>query len=68
MEGVRILKKIDNYLSKHVHYNSFIHVLAGIGIGILITYPLIGAHPVRWGLAFLAIGILGHLYPLTTKK
>ncbi|OGE36913.1 hypothetical protein A3B45_02900 [Candidatus Daviesbacteria bacterium RIFCSPLOWO2_01_FULL_39_12] len=65
---MRTLKEIEKYFSNHVRYNSTIHVLAGIGIGILITYPLIGAHPVRWGLAFLVLGILGHLYPLMVKK
>ncbi|MCL5784384.1 MAG: hypothetical protein M1142_03460 [Patescibacteria group bacterium] len=49
-------------------FNSTVHFLIGLGVGILITYPLIGAHPVRWGIIFLAIGILGHLYPLMLKK
>lgn len=62
------MKEIEKYFAGHVRYNSTIHVLAGIGIGILITYPLIGAHPVRWGITFLALGILGHLYPLIQKR
>ncbi|KKT75007.1 MAG: hypothetical protein UW69_C0022G0017 [Microgenomates group bacterium GW2011_GWA2_44_7] len=61
------MKKLETYLAKHVYYNSAIHVLAGIGIGILITYPLIGAHPVRWGLLFLAAGVLGHLWVYSQK-
>ena len=62
------MKEIEKYFASHVRYNSAIHVLAGIGIGILITYPLIGAHPIRWGLAFLGLGVLGHLYPLIQKR
>ncbi len=61
-------ERVIKYFSVHVHYNAFVHVLAGIGWGILITYPLIGSHPVRWGVFFLVIAILGHLYPLTAKK
>ncbi|MDO8577238.1 MAG: hypothetical protein Q7R82_02755 [Candidatus Daviesbacteria bacterium] len=62
-----IIKQIEKYFSSHVRYNSLVHVIAGIGIGILITYPLAGVHPVRWGIALVAIGILGHLYPLLKK-
>ena len=62
------MKEIKKYFANHVHYNSTVHVLAGIGIGILITYPLVGSHPIRWGVTFLALGILGHLYPLMQKR
>ncbi len=62
------MQQIEKYFANHVRYNSLVHVIAGIGIGILITYPLIGAHPVRWGIALVAVGILGHLYPLMLKK
>lgn len=66
--GVRLMyKKIETYFKKHVYYNSAVHVLAGVGIGILLTYPLAGAHPVRWGGLFLAAGLLGHMYPLLKK-
>jgi len=65
---VRILQQIEKYFASHVRYNSLVHVIAGIGIGILITYPLIGAHPIRWGLVFLGLGVLGHLYPLIQKR
>lgn len=62
------MKKIEQYLKSHPMYSAAIHAIAGIGVGILITYPLVGAHPVRWGLTLLVIGILGHLYPLIIKK
>ncbi len=61
-------KKIVSYFSKHLHYSALVHLIFGAGIGVLITYPLVQTHPVRWGIALLAIGILGHLYPLTIKK
>lgn len=61
-------QKIRKYFKEHVDYNGFVHMFAGIGIGILITYPLVGAHPIRWGVAFLLVAILGHLYPLFIKK
>ncbi len=61
------IKKLEKYFSKHVWYGNFVHVLAGVGIGILITYPLAGVHPIRWGLALLGLGILGHFWPLIGK-
>jgi len=60
-------KKIEQYLKNHAVYNASVHVLIGIGVGMLLTYPLAGAHPVRWGIVFIVLGILGHLYPLTKK-
>jgi len=61
-------KKVTSYFSKHVAYNSFVHVMGGIGIGILIASPIIGSHPVRWGLTFLLISVLGHVYAGYAKK
>lgn len=60
-------KKVTVYFSKHVMYNSLVHVLGGVGIGILITYPLV-SHTLRWGLLLLVLALLGHLYPLIVKK
>jgi len=48
------------YFSKYPNYNGFIHLIGGIGIGFLLTYPLVGAHPVRWGLIFIGLSIFGH--------
>lgn len=61
-------KKINAYFSKHVMYTSFVHAVAGMGLGILITYPYVGTHPVRVGVGLLALGTLGHLYPLFASK
>lgn len=60
-------KKLNKYFKEHSFYNSSVHLLIGVGLGILLTYPYIGAHPVRWGVAILIIGGLGHLYPLMTR-
>lgn len=60
-------KQIKQYLSQHPYFNGGIHILVGIGVGMLLTYPLAGAHPVRWGIGFIVLGILGHLYPLVKK-
>lgn len=61
------LKKAEKYMKQHTAYNGLIHGLGGIGIGILITYPFIGSHPVRWGVFFLVLSLLGHLYPLLKR-
>lgn len=61
-------KTVERYFQKHVHYNSVVHVIGGVGIGIMMARPLFGAHPVRWGVILLLISLLGHLYPLYQKK
>ena len=61
-------KKILGYFRQHVCYNSVVHVLAGIGVGILITYPIVGSHPLRYAAAFLGVALVGHLYPLFAEK
>jgi F0F1-type ATP synthase assembly protein I len=61
-------KKLMQYFSKHPFSNAFIHALVGVGIGILIARPIIGSHPVRWGLFFLILGIIGHFCPFFKKK
>jgi len=61
-------KKILNYFKNHVEFNSVIHVLGGIGIGILIASPIANPHPVRWGLIFLGLSLLGHAYAFRAKK
>ncbi|OGG15897.1 hypothetical protein A3D78_06975 [Candidatus Gottesmanbacteria bacterium RIFCSPHIGHO2_02_FULL_39_14] len=61
-------KKIRQYFSDHPDYNSAVHLIAGVGIGILLTYPLVGQHPIRWSVVLLVVALLGHLYPLAVKK
>ena len=39
-----------------------IHALGGVGVGFLLTYPVAGVHPVRWGVACIALAIAGHVW------
>jgi hypothetical protein len=59
--------KVMKYFKAHPTYNSVIHVLAGMGLGIVMARPFID-HPVKWGLVLVGLGILGHLYPLMMEK
>ncbi|OGC58286.1 hypothetical protein A3A70_03280 [candidate division WWE3 bacterium RIFCSPLOWO2_01_FULL_42_11] len=61
-------KKIKAYFSKHVEFNSTVHVVGGVGLGILLASPLFWEHPLRWGFAFIGWSLLGHLYALLAKK
>ena len=60
-------KRSEKYFSKYPYVNAAIHVIGGVGIGFLLTYPLAGSHPVRWGVAFLALSALGHLWASMRK-
>jgi hypothetical protein len=64
---MEMYRKLLKYMAAHPEYNSAVHLVIGIGIGILVTYPLIGAHPVRWGALFLVLGLAGHFYPFFTN-
>ena len=59
-------KRLLKYYGKYPLYCAFVHLFIGLGLGILISRPL-GIHPVRVGLALLAIGALGKLYVLIKK-
>ncbi|MEK7065382.1 MAG: hypothetical protein AAB961_00170 [Patescibacteria group bacterium] len=61
-------KRALRYFQNHVEYNAFIHVLGGVGLGILLASPLAFPHPVRWAVVLLGISLLGHLYAVTGKK
>lgn len=61
-------KKIVKYFSAHVMYNSLVHFLIGAGVGVLIASPFLAPHPVRWSLLLIALGLLGHIYPMFIKK
>jgi len=49
-------------MSKHPAFNASVHAIGGVGIGILIASPIIGEHPVRWGITLMVIALLGHVY------
>lgn len=61
-------KKLIQYFSKHPTFNATAHLLLGIGIGILITYPMAGSHPLRWGLSFIGLSALIHIYAYFKKN
>lgn len=61
-------KKVQEYFKAHPYYNSAVHVLIGVGLGILLTYPLVGAHPLRYGLALLGLGAVLHFCPMFVKS
>ncbi len=61
-------KKIILYFKKHPMYNSIVHGIGGVGIGILLASPVAGVHPVRFGVAFLLVGVAGHLYAGITES
>ncbi|HSW89588.1 MAG TPA: hypothetical protein VLH19_01820 [Patescibacteria group bacterium] len=56
------MKKAMTFIKKHLWFVGLIHAIGGIGVGIMIASPLAGAHPIRWGIAFIAVAALGHLY------
>lgn len=60
-------KKITKYLNDHPNYNAFLSIFAGMAVGVMMTYPFVGPHPVRWAVVLLGIATLGHIYPLFTK-
>jgi hypothetical protein len=62
-----LLKKVEKYYSKHPQINAGVHVVVGLGFGVLLTHPMADPHPVRWGLALIGIGLLGHLWAGTQK-
>ena len=55
------------YFGQHPDFNGLTHVLLGMGFGVLLTYPLVGSHPVRYGVAFLVLGLIGHVWAATHK-
>lgn len=61
-------KNLKKYLSRRPLYNTLVSALGGIGIGILITYPFVGSHPVRWGVAILALAAFAYIYPLSSDR
>lgn len=52
---------------KDLSCQTIAYVLAGVSIGILITYPIVTSHPIRWALIILTISLACHLYPRYLK-
>ncbi|MCL5432992.1 MAG: hypothetical protein M1524_02655 [Patescibacteria group bacterium] len=63
-----MIKKICNYLKKHPTYSAFVYLITGAGVGVLITYPFVQTHPLRWGGTLVVLGVVGLIYPLFSEK
>lgn len=61
---MKLYKKGLVYFERHPLHSVLINVLLGIGLGVLLTYPVAGIHPLRWGETFLVIGVLGYLWAI----
>jgi len=58
---------VNKYFSKHVVYCSFVHAIAGIGMGVIIARPFDGGHPLQIGIALIVIATVAHIYPVLMK-
>lgn len=61
----KYFKRTKKYFAKHHVFSSLVHALGGIGFGILIARPVAGEHPLRWGVSFLALTLVGHWWAAT---
>jgi hypothetical protein len=64
----KYIKTKMKYFEKHADFNSLTHISLGVGIGALLTYPVAGIHPIRFGLVFIILGILGYVWAATQKS
>lgn len=42
--------------------------IMGIGLGALLTYPIFGSHPVKWGIAFIIVGLIWYFVQKKNHK
>lgn len=56
------------YFKKHPTYLACVHFIGGVGLGILIARPVFASHPVRWGVAFIGLAVVGHVYAWIASK
>ena len=61
------MKKAMRFMKKHPTYTASIHAIGGVGIGMLIASPLAGVYPFRFGIVFIIIAALGHIYAWVAK-
>lgn len=64
---MKFYKTAMKYFSKNPDQNAFVHLLGGVGIGFLLAYPVVGEHPIRWGLLFLLMALVGLIWAGTQK-
>jgi len=58
------IKHLYSYFKKNIAYTDIIHVLIGLGLGLIIA----GNNLLKWGFLALSIGILGHIYAFIKEK
>jgi len=58
------IKRLYTYFRKNIAYTDQIHVLIGLGIGLIIA----GGDLFNWGILALALGNLGHVYAFIKGK
>lgn len=64
---VKMWKQSLRYMGKHPWFNMWTHIIAGLGIGIVLARPLATDHPVRWGIGLLLISGAMHLYAMMER-
>jgi hypothetical protein len=64
---MKFWKQAMKYFSKYPDQNAFVHLLGGIGIGFLLTYPVASTHPVRWGALFILLAVIGFTWAGSQK-
>jgi len=52
------IQRLYSYFKKNIAYTDLIHVLIGLGIGLIIA----GGELFNWGIVAFSIGILGHVF------
>jgi hypothetical protein len=58
----KFYKNTMKYFSKYPDQNAFVSLLAGLGIGFLLAYPVVGEHPIRWGGLFVLMAVVGYAW------
>ena len=61
-------RKAIKYFGNHVEYNALVHVLGGIGLGILISTFFSFPFSSSIAIFLLVLSLIGHFYTLVAKK
>lgn len=49
---------MEKYIKKYPYYMMLASGVMGAGVGMLLTYPLAGQHPVRWGVGLVVAAVV----------
>jgi len=52
----QFMRRLYSYFKKHILFTDLIHISIGLGIGLLI------ANLIVWGIVFIVLGLLGHIW------